>query len=259
MSRTVLITGGSSGIGLAMSRCFAARGDSILWVARSEDELVAGRAAFGRDVPGLAVDLGEPGAADAVRAWTNAGGWTVDVLVNNAGFGTYGWLDSIEPDRELAMLDLHVHGMYRLTRAYLGEMVERGSGGLLFVASASALQPMPRFTTYAASKAFVLQFSESLHEEMRARGLPIAVTCVVPTATVGTGFQSASGMAGVRTFRSYMAYGPDVVAAAAVAALDRNRPRVVPGRLAALLMWLQQGSPPWLRRRLVARELDRLE
>lgn len=257
--RTVLITGGSRGIGLELSRLLATAGDRLLWVAATQEELDAGRAELpAATIHCLALDLSEPDAADRVWDWTQDNAWDVDLLINNAGFGTYGWMDSIDLEHECAMLGLHVRTLYRLTRLFLDPMIQRGRGGLLFLSSASAFQPMPRFATYAASKAFILQFGESLHEELRARRLDIACTVVCPPATNATGFKSGAGMERVRTFESFMAVTPDVVARAALAGLAKNRPRVVPGFWTRVLTPLNILTPRWFLARAVARELDEL-
>jgi short-subunit dehydrogenase len=221
---TALVTGASSGIGLAFARKLAATGHDLVVVARSEDKLKELAGEVRVDVEVLPADLTDPDQLAKVEARCHAG---VDLLVNNAGAGTKGEfattaLDVL--DREVA---LDVVALMRLTHAAVPGMVARGSGGVLNVASIAAFQPGPLNAVYSASKAFVLSFSEAIHEELRAKGVKVTVVC--PGAT-RTEFQDRGGFTAGK-IPDFMWETPEEVADKALKALDRNQAVLVSGVL----------------------------
>lgn len=233
--KNALITGGSSGIGLELARLFARDGYRLCLVSKPPEELDRARRQLSKEVPGaeiltLAKDLARPNAAPAVHEFTSRSGFRVDVLVNNAGFGSYGFIGDVDIDRELAMLHLHIQTLYHLTRLYLEEMIDRNDGRIVNLSSISAFQPNPMLATYGASKSFVLQFSRAINYELKERGLNVRVTAVCPMATRGTGFVSGANMEGTRTFNNWMTTEPKVVARDAYAAMEAGKDLVIPGR-----------------------------
>src|SRR6056297_1875683 len=165
--RTVLITGGSSGIGLEFAKLFARDNYSILLVAHPRDDLEATKAQLLESYPGSDIsvrsqDLAQQDAAELLYGFTRENNILVDVLVNCAGFGTYGFVDHIELDRELSMLQLHVGTLYHINRLYVRDMIERDVGHIINMSSISAFQPNPYFATYGATKSFILNFSRAL-------------------------------------------------------------------------------------------------
>jgi short-subunit dehydrogenase len=190
MKDTALITGASGGIGEDLARLIAAGGRNVVLLARSADKLqaLAGTlsSAHGIEATVVAADLSEPGAADLVARTLAARGITVDVLVNNAGFGTSGAFASEDPEEQLRMLQVNIVALTALTRVFLPGMIERGRGRILNVASTAAFQPGPFMAVYYASKAYVLSLSEAIAEETAASG--VTVTCLCPGPTQ-TGFQ----------------------------------------------------------------------
>lgn len=190
--RTILLTGASGGIGAEMARLLAEREVTLLLVARSEDllESVAAECrASGARAEVIVHDLAVPGAAAALYDRVTAAGHTVDVLVNNAGFGISGPFTECSAGLYEKMLTLNVTNLVALTRLFLPGMIERGSGGVLNIASMSGFLPMPHLAVYAASKAFVKQFSQAVHAEMRGTG--VHVTCSAPGATESGFFDRA--------------------------------------------------------------------
>ena len=191
--RTVLVTGASSGIGEAMARQLALRKARLVLTARSEDKLRALAGEFrrlGADAAVYAHDLGQPGAAAAL--WDRLDeDHRPDVLINNAGFGEVGRFVTNAPDEVEGMITLNATALAVLTRLALPEMLRRGFGGVLNVASTAAFVPAPYFAVYAATKAFVLSFSEALHAECDGTG--VAVSCLCPGAT-RTGFGERADM-----------------------------------------------------------------
>lgn len=193
-SKTVLITGASRGIGAAMARHLADPSVTLLLTARSEGDLraLAGELEkHGARVRVFPADLSQPGAARSLHQRVTKAGYTAEILINNAGFGKLGRFEDASPETVEAMLSLNVTNLAVLTRLCLPAMLHRGDGAILNVASSAAYQPLPYFAAYAASKSFVLSFSEALYGEYAHRGL--TVTCLSP-GTTATGFQKRAGI-----------------------------------------------------------------
>lgn len=188
------MTGASGGIGVDLAECYARDGYDLILTARSEDALksVATRLsnAFGIKATAIANDLGAMGGGKKLADEIARRGLTVDVLVNNAGFGHAGALTTAPLATSLGMIDLNVRALVELTHIYWDEMLKRGRGGVLNVASTAAFQPGPLMAIYYASKAFVLSFSEALWEE--ARGTKVRVSCLCPGPTA-SGFRERAG------------------------------------------------------------------
>jgi short-subunit dehydrogenase len=192
--QTALVTGASYGIGVDLAECFARDGYDLILTARSEEALksVATRlsSAFGIKAVAIANDLGAIGGGKSLAAKVNDLGLTVDVLVNNAGFGHAGPLTSASAETTLGMIDLNVRSLVELTHIYWDGMLKRSRGGVMNVASTAAFQPGPLMAVYYASKAFVLSFSEALWEEARGTGVHVSCLCPGPTAS---GFRERAG------------------------------------------------------------------
>ena len=184
---TTLITGASTGIGAAFARKFAARGRNVLLVARSEDKLIALCNELGRltsiRAQYFAVDLQQPDAAGQLFEETKKRELEIDTLINNAGFGSMGDFTKLDLDRELEMIQLNVRSVVDLTHRFLPPMRERKRGAIINVASTAGFQAVPYMATYAASKAFVLSFSEALAEENRLHGIHVMALCPGVTET----------------------------------------------------------------------------
>ncbi|HEX8162287.1 MAG TPA: SDR family oxidoreductase [Pyrinomonadaceae bacterium] len=225
--KTTLITGASGGIGEEFARQLAARGDDLLLVARSEDKLIALCNELGRGhevrCQHFALDLSREGAGRVLFEEAGARGLEVATLVNNAGFGSMGDFAALDLARELNMIDLNVSALVELTHLFLAPMRERGAGAIINVASTAAFQPVPYMATYAATKAFVLSFSEALWEENRARGVRVLALCpgVTETNFFAAGGMQRPPMRGVQT--------PTEVVRTALAALGQNRSHVISG------------------------------
>jgi uncharacterized protein len=197
--KTALITGASFGIGLELARIFARENHNLVLVARSADKLrqLASELekAHGTRSLILAVDLTEPGASTYVLDQTARADVVVDVLVNNAGFGQYGLFAESDLEECLRQIQLNVTTLTHLTRLYLSGMIERGSGRILNVASTAAFLPGPLMAVYFATKAYVLQFSEAIANELQGTG--VTVTCLCPGATT-TEFHKRANATGMR-------------------------------------------------------------
>src|SRR5678815_4569526 len=184
---TTLITGASTGIGAAFARKLAARGRNVLLVARSEDKLIALCNELGRltsiRAQYLTLDLEQPDAAAQLFEETQRRDLEIDMLINNAGFGSMGDFAKLDLNRELEMLQLNIRALVELTHLFLGPMRERKRGTIINVASTASFQPVPYKATYAATKAFVLSFSEALWEENRQFGIHVMALCPGVTDT----------------------------------------------------------------------------
>ena len=191
---TTLITGASTGIGAAFARKLAARGRNVLLVARSEDKLIALCNELGRltsiRAQYLALDLKQPDAAVQLLEETKKRELEIDMLINNAGFGSMGDFARLDIERELEMIQLNVRAVVDLTHRFLGPMRERRRGTIINVASTAGFQGVPYMATYAATKAFVLSFSEALVEENRLHGIHVMALC--PGVTETNFFETAN-------------------------------------------------------------------
>ncbi len=189
-----LITGASSGIGEEFARQLAARGWSLVLVARSQDRLEALRselmfAHMGIDVLAITLDLTVPGAPVELFQRTQAANLDVNLLVNNAGFGAFGDFASIDLERQRRMIALNIAAPVELAHLYLQPMIQRRGGGVINIASVTGFAPLPYSAVYAATKAFVCSFSEALYEEARQQGVHVLV--VNPGSTETNFFQVA--------------------------------------------------------------------
>jgi short-subunit dehydrogenase len=224
---TVLVTGASSGIGEVFARKLAGIGKSLILVARSQDRLEALArelsAAHGIQAHTIVADLARPSAAKAVHAETESMGWTVDLLINNAGFSKAGKFTELSLDVQADMVHLNVNTLMELSRLYLPGMRDRQRGGIIQVASNAAFQPVPYMSVYAASKAFVLRLSEALAEEVRDDGVTVMALCPGATAT---GFWEVAGI--WQRHQGWM-HTPERVVDLALQGFERRKLWVMPG------------------------------
>jgi short-subunit dehydrogenase len=219
-----VITGASSGLGAIFADQLAQRGHSLILTGRDEARLNAVARRVGDNAELVVGDLGTEGGVDALAAHLE--GRAIDVLVNNAGFGTYGPFAEVDAHREHELVAVNVEALVRLTHAVLPGMLARGRGGILNVASTIAFQPGPYQATYGASKAFVLSLSQALWAETRGTGVTVTALCPGPTRT---GFVDALGEDVSHTAIYRHLAAPEPVVNAGLRALDRGRALVVPG------------------------------
>ena len=224
---TTLITGASSGIGEVFARKLAARGRNVLLVARSEEKLVTLCNELGRSnsirAQYVALDLSKPESPARLFEEAEKRGLTVDMLINNAGFGSMGEFGKLDLARELNMIDLNVKALVELTHRFLQPMIERKQGAIINVASTAAFQAVPFFATYAATKAFVLSFSEALWEENRAQGIKVLALC--PGVTDTNFFEAARG----QKPPARVSQTPEEVVDVALRGLDRGKSHIISG------------------------------
>jgi short-subunit dehydrogenase len=247
---TALVTGASAGIGRAFAEGLAQRGHDVVLVARDGARLreLGDDLARRHDVEATScpADLLTGAGLAAVEARLADAAHPVDVLVNNAGFGTFGRFAELDVDREVEEVELNVVALLRLTRAALGAMETRRSGAILNVASLAAYQPAPNSATYAATKAFVHSFTHAVHDEARGTGVHVMLVCPGYTHTE---FHDRAGLG--PTGLPEMAWlSPDHVVTAALRDLDRKRSVSIPGALNQAAAAFSSVAPAAVTRRL---------
>lgn len=241
-----LITGASAGLGVEFARQCAKRGDEVVLVARRKDRLDALAAEIGDKANVIAADLSKPGAATEIVGETIARGMWVRTLVNNAGFGLRGRFDELPLERQLEMVDLNIRALTDLCFVVINDMVLKGGGSILNVASTAAFQAGPNMAVYFASKAYVLSFTEALHEEWKDRGIKVSALCPGPTRTE---FGEVAGFETLGQFdRLAMEAGP--VVKAGLEGLENNRAVVIPGTTNKIGAWSTRFAPRSVARRI---------
>jgi uncharacterized protein len=223
--KTTLITGASAGIGVAYAEGFAARGSNLILVARRKDRLddvaQAVREKYGVSVTVIAQDLAAPGAVAKLEKAVAAKKLTVDVLINNAGFGINGFFIDEDRSRTQEEIALNIGVLVDLTAAYLPGMLERNSGAVVNIASTASFQPVPGMAVYAATKAFVRSFTEAVWGELGDSA--VRVVSISPGSTESEFFVVAGGKPGGKAMPA------SAVVETTFAALEKNVPSAVVG------------------------------
>ncbi len=255
---TALVTGASSGIGAALARLFAKNGYDLVMVARSQQALehLANELTrtSGAKVVVLTKDLAHASAAEEIVAALQQQGIQIDVLVNNAGFATYGMFAEIEPQAELEMMQVNMITLTHLIKLLLPGMLVRHRGKILNVASTAAFQPGPLMAVYYATKAYVLSLSEALAEELRGSGVSVTALCPGPTRS---GFQERAKMRESRLVQGDI-MDAETVATAGYRALMSNKRMVIPGTQNRLMALAPRLLPRSLITRFVRRAQERV-
>jgi short-subunit dehydrogenase len=233
-----LITGASAGLGVEFAKQCAARGDEVILVARRKARLNKLAAELGK-AHVIAADLSKPKAAEKLLSEINGRGLWVRKLINNAGFGLRGRFDALPLDRQLEMIDLNIRSLTNLAFVALDNMRAHGGGAILNVASTAAFQPGPNMAVYFATKAYVLSFTEALHEEWKDRGIKVSALCPGPTRT------EFGDVAGIKTLGSFdrLAMEAEPVVRAGLEGLERNQAIVIPGMTNKIGAWSTRLAP----------------
>jgi len=252
-----LVTGASSGIGEHLARRLAERGHDLVLVARDQSRLEALakelEGEFGGAVQVLPADLTDPEQLQLVEDRCRDRSAPIDMLVNNAGFGSFGAFHTLDLETEVREIQLNVVALVRLTHAGAAEMVLRGTGGILNVSSLAGFQPGPMNATYGATKAFVTSFTEAVHEELLGTGVSVTVLCPGFTRT---GFQLAANVPEGEV-PGFLWQEADDVAIAGLDALAKNRAIAIPGQLNKVLGAFSSVTPHAITRRLGAAVIKR--
>ncbi len=254
--QTALITGASGGIGYEFARVLARNGYNLVLVARSEDKLkqlaVDLENNQGITAKVIAQDLATPTAPDELYQTLQNEGVTIDILINNAGFATYGHFVELDLQRELQMMQLNMMTLTHLTGLFGRAMVARKRGKILNVASTAAFQPGPLMAVYYATKAYVLSFSEALANELQGTGVTVTALCPGPTES---GFQARASMEDSKLVSGGGLMTSDEVAEVGYQGLMTNKTVVIPGfknRMLAL-------TPRFLPRNLVTQTVRTMQ
>jgi short-subunit dehydrogenase len=226
VKKVALITGASAGLGVEFARQLSAKGHRLVLVARRKDRLESLAKELG-NARAIALDLSKDGAAARLMADIAAAGEIIDLLVNNAGFGLYGRFAELDAGRQREMIDLNVGTLTDLCRAVAPAMIARGRGAILNVASTASFQAGPGMAVYFATKAYVLSFSEALHEELKPHGVKVSCLCPGPTSTE---FGAVAGFKSNGLFDKATMTAAEVVRIG-LKALDKDRAVAVTGRL----------------------------
>ena len=229
-NQTALITGASSGIGLELARVFARHGYDLILIARSAPKLqqlaTELQHSYGIQATVLAQDLSQPDAPNAIFEALQKQEVQVDVLVNNAGIGTYGPFAEISWPKQSDLLQINIVALTHLTKLFLPPMLARGNGRILNVASTAAFQPGPLMAVYYASKAYVLSFSQALFNECAGTGVTVTALCPGPTHS---DFQERAQMTQSKLMQGTLMSSAEV-AAQGYKALMKGKRRVITGR-----------------------------
>ena len=260
MPRYALVTGASSGIGLALAEALARRGRNLILLARQRDALesiaVELTQRFSVDVLFRICDLSEPLQLSGLLHELEQNGLVIDLLVNNAGLGSSGDFVAQHWSQEQDLLEVNVLAVARLCHAIGTRMAGRGNGQILNVASVAAFQPGPGMSSYDASKAYVLHFSEGLREELKPHGVKVSVLCPGPTRSA---FFRKARLDTRRLEGGKLMLTAEEVAQIAVRGLERNRAIIIPGWRNRLLTLAPRLLPRLLTRRIAARLNRRLQ
>jgi len=244
MKKVALVTGASAGLGVDFARQLSKRGHSLVLAARRKERLDELARELG-NARAVAIDLSEKDSAARLVADVRAAGEQIEMLINNAGFGLIGRFASLDAKRLRQMIDLNVGSLTDLCREVAPEMIARKSGAILNVASTAAFQPGPGMAVYFATKAYVLSFTEALHEELKPHGIHVSCLCPGPTRTE---FGAVAGFGGNGAVDRLAMTSPEVVEAG-LAALDKNRAVVVPGVVNKIGAASTRFVPrPWVRK-----------
>ena len=233
---TVLITGTTSGIGKAFAEKFASRGNNIILVSRNRDKLqqqqIDLQSRYQVSVEYISCDLSEVDAVDMIMEKIHSWGLSVDVLVNNAGFNEAGGFTNTSLLKELDMIQVHIKALTALTKLFLPGMIKRGYGRILNIGSTGSYMPCPYDAVYAATKAYVLSFSNGLYQELKGTG--VTVTCLCPGATQ-TLFAEKANINNTLLFKFFVMQ-PEVVAAIGYNNLQKGKRVVTAGLYNKLLV-----------------------
>ena len=251
MKETVLITGASSGIGLELAKCFAADGCRLILVARNREAMEklaeALRLKNGIEAMVLPADLSRPEIPKHIFEKLSAQEISVDVLVNNAGFGAHGTFVEMSLPQQLDMLRVNIAALTELTGLFLPGMIQRKRGGILNVGSVAGFLPGPGMAVYYATKAFVLSFTEALSEELLGTGLIVSVLCPGPTESNFGKVARGNKIRKIKTSKM----SAEAVARHGHCAFRNGKVTAIPGLKNKIFIFFNRFAPRWVPRKVI--------
>ena len=247
----VLITGATSGIGYELAKIYASEGYNLILVARNIKRLEEVKNEFNLiynvNIHILSVDLAVDNSAEIILNYVNKKNLTVDILINNAGIGSFGYFKELDINKEIDQININVRALTELTRLFLPIMMNNETGSILNVASTAAFCAGPKMATYYASKAFVLSFTEAIYEEIK--GSNVRISCLCP-GTVKTEFLDKAGIKKKEISKNNMMTAKEV---ARLAYRDFNRGKliIIPGFKNKLIIGINKIIPRSLSRKII--------
>lgn len=246
-----LITGGTEGIGLELTRLFAADKHNLIIAARKEEKLKKVKEEIEKEfnvkVKTISCNLSADNSCEKICEFVDKNNLVVDNLINNAGVGCFGYFNELDVKKQEELIKINVLALTDLTNHFLKEMIERRSGGILNVASTAAFSAGPKMSTYYASKAFVLSLTEAIHEEAKQYG--VKVSCLCPGA-VKTGFQKKANIVKNEKAEALL-MKPENVARIGYKGYKKGNAIIIPGLKNKLLVWGNKFIPRSLARKIV--------
>lgn len=246
----VLITGATAGIGYELAKLYAKDGHNLILIARDKSKLEKVKnelELYSINVCLLSVDLTSDNACEEIIDFINERNLEVDVLVNNAGIGSFGYLSEIEMEKELALIHVNIKVVTELTKIFLDKMLENDGGAIMNVASTAAFCAGPKMATYYASKSYVLNFTEAIYEEVKGKN--IKISCLCPGA-VDTGFQDAAGIKKIASAKKNLMSAKKV---AEIAYKDFNKGKliIIPGIKNKTIVLINKFLPRIISRKII--------
>jgi short-subunit dehydrogenase len=243
-----LVTGASKGIGKSIAEALAAKGKNLLLVSRSEEALkevsLFIHQRYNVQVDYLAIDLSDPKSTSTILTWLAAKQYSIDVLVNNAGYGLWGKFEARSIESHNEMLQLNMLTVVQLTYALIPQLKQHPKSYILNVASTAAYQAVPTLSLYAASKSFVLLFTRGIRLELKDSGISVSCLCPGPTAT---DFVERAGMsAAIKKKSDTFSMTSDEVAKIGVDALYKGKAEIIPGLLNKIIVVFTALAPKWV-------------
>lgn len=246
-----IITGGTEGIGLELAKLFAVNKHNLIIVARNENKLKLIKDEFEKkykiSVETIQIDLSVDNSCESIIKTVEEKKLTVNNLINNAGIGSFGFFNEAEEGFEEKLININIIALTNLTKYFLKKMIERGSGGILNVASTAAFIGGPKMAMYYSSKAYVLSLTEALHDE--SKGFGVRVSCLCP-GPVKTSFQEKAGIKKSEKAKKYL-MNADKVAEEAYLGFLKGKAIIIPGYKNRLLVLANKLIPRWLSRKII--------
>lgn len=249
-----LITGASRGIGKSIAEELAAKGNNLLLISRSEETLKELKnfivEKYKVHVEYLAIDLTSIDSAELIYRWYTAKGYRINILVNNAGYGIWGVFDTLSLQSQLEMLQINMLTIVQLTHSLLPELKSHTNSYILNVASTAAYQAVPTLSLYAASKAFVLQFTRGIRLELKDTSVSVSCLCPGPTST---DFVERAGMsAAIKKKSEAFGMSSEEVAQIGVRGLYKGKPEIIPGLLNKLIVVVTAWLPKYITEKIAS-------